>query len=351
MVGFFPDDPTEVKVSQKMRNPSLALIFGALTCLVLAQSSSPLTLTRTVPLPGVGGKFDHFAYDVAGHRLFAAATGNHSVEVIDLQSGKVTQSITGLGKPHGLVWSAETDQLYVSDGTQADLKVYHGTPLKQVADVKLSDDADDMIYGATTRRLYVGHGADSGNVAVIDTNSTRLIANLPVSAHPEGLDIDDKSNRIFSNIADSAEVAVIDGRTLTISATWKLTRAKDNVPVAYDADDKVLFVACRTPGRLLMLDGASGKELADLPASGGVDDLFYDSSLHRIYLIAGSSAVDIYEIDAGKTVRSLGSTLTLNGAKTGLFIPSLHMLAVGVPGTTGRPAEIRLYSTGATVAR
>src|SRR5271165_1138096 len=333
-----------------MRYMAIAIMFGAVTCSAPAQSDSPLKLINTISLPGVAGKFDHFAYDAIGHRLFAAATGNHSVEVIDLQTGKVTQSITALAKPHGLAWIADTGRLYASDGSQADLKVYQGSPFKQIADVKLSDDADDMIYNAATRQLYVGHGggsaADPGHVAVIDTNSQTLIMNLPVSAHPEGLDIDERDNRIFVNIADSAEVAIIDGTTHAVSATWKLTRAKDNVPLAYDADDKLLFVACRTPGRLLMLDGASGKELADLPASGGVDDLFYDPRLHRIYLIAGSGSVDVYEIDAGKTVRSLGSTPTVNGAKTGLFIPSLATLIVGVPGTTGRPAEIRLYSTG-----
>jgi YVTN family beta-propeller protein len=50
----------------------------------------------------VQGKFDHLAIDIKGNRLFIAATGNHSVEVIDLKSNKVQQSIVGLGKPHGL---------------------------------------------------------------------------------------------------------------------------------------------------------------------------------------------------------------------------------------------------------
>jgi len=333
-----------------MRNVSIAVIFGAVTCSVLAQSSSPLTLTRTVTLPGVTGKFDHFAIDTANHKLFVAATGNHSVEVLDLSSGKVSQSITGFGKPHGLAWIPDTGRFYASDGTQADLKVFNGSPLAKSAHVKLSDDADDMVYDPKTKLLYVGHGgsnaADPAQVAVIDTNNQTLIANLPVSTHPEGLDIDKKRDRIFVNIADSAEVAVIDGTKHAVTATWKLTRAKDNVPLAYDPDRDVLFVACRTPGRLLAIDGASGKEIADLAASGGVDDLFYDSGLRRIYLIAGSGAVDVYEIDATKAVRSLGSTATVKGAKTGLLVPSLHTLIVGVPGTTEKPAEIRFYATG-----
>ena len=81
-----------------------------------AQMASPLSLQRTIVLLGVTGKFDHFAYDSAGNRLFVAYAGNHSVEVDELSSGKVTESLTGFGKPHGLVWIAETKRLFASDG-------------------------------------------------------------------------------------------------------------------------------------------------------------------------------------------------------------------------------------------
>ncbi len=310
-----------------------------------AQMAPPLTLQRTIPLPGVTGKFDHFAYDPAGNRLFAAAAGNHSVEVIDLNSGTVVESLTGLGKPHGLAWMAEMKRLFASDGVKGDLKIYDDAPLKQMKSIELSDDADDMVYDSKTKLLYIGHGGSPSHpamVAVVDTTNQTLGTNLPVATHPEGLEIDRVNDRIFVNIADSAEVAVIDGATHTQSATWKLTRAKDNVPLAYDDEHQVLFVACRTPARLVVLDGKSGQELADLPTDTGADDLFYDAELHRIYLIAGGGAVDVFEIDGSKKVRALGVTHTAAGAKTGLLVPSQHALYVGVP---GEQAAVLVYAT------
>ena len=89
-----------------------------------ANVASPLTLQRTLPLPQGTGKFDHFAVDLQANRLFIAATGNHSVEVLDLNTGKVTETLAGLGKPHGLAWIAESNMLYASDGKQADLKIF-----------------------------------------------------------------------------------------------------------------------------------------------------------------------------------------------------------------------------------
>jgi DNA-binding beta-propeller fold protein YncE len=327
--------------------PKVAACAG----LVVAASSafSQLTLTKTFALPEGTGKFDHFAVDLSANRLFIAATGNHTVEVLDLASGKVNETITGLGKPHGLAWIPETSRLYASDGSQADLKIYENSPLKMAKSITLSDDADDMVYDAKTKLLYVGHGggdaANPARVAVVDTTNQSMVAQLPVATHPEGLDIDNAKDRIFVNIADSAEVAVIDGATHTQSATWKLTRAKGNVPLAYDQEHQVLFVACRTPGKLLVLDGNSGKELADLSSDSGADDIFYDAESHRVYLIAGSGAIDVYEIAADKTVRSLGVIHTSQGAKTGLLVPSQHALYIGAAATGGKPAEIRLYST------
>ena len=325
----------------------LLLILGASSA--QAQATSPLTLQRTIPLPAGIGKFDHFAVDLDANRLFIAATSDHSVEVMELKAGRVTESLTGVSKPHGLAWVPATGRLYAADGTQGDLKIFAGSPLNQAKSVKLSGDADDMVYDAKSKLLYVGHGggdaANPAGVAVIDTTNQTVVANLPVATHPEGLEIDNTNDRIFVNVAENAEVVVIDGTSHTQTASWKLTRAKDNVPLAYDEEHQVLFVACRAPARLLVVDGKSGGELADLPSDAGADDLFYDPALHRIYLIAGSGAVDVYEIDGGKTVRAMGIIHTSPGAKTGLLVPSQHALFVGAPATEGKQAQILHYST------
>jgi hypothetical protein len=315
---------------------------------VAAQQASPLTLQRTIALPAGTAKFDHFAVDLEANRLFIAATGSHSIEVLDLNSGKVTETLTGLGKPHGLAWLAESHTLYASDGTQGDLKVFAGSPLKQVNSIKLSEDADDMVYDAAGRRLYVGHGGSESapaQVAVVDTANQALVKNLPVATHPESLEIDNTTRRIFVNVAAAAEIAVIAGKEASPAGSWKLARAKDNVPLAFDAEHNVLFVACRTPARLLVLDGTSGRELADLPSAVGADDLFYDADLHRVYLVAGSGEVDVYEIQPDKSVHALGSTLTSPGSKTGLFVPEQHALYVGSVANAGKEAEILVYST------
>ena len=313
----------------------------------LAQPA-PLVLQQTIPLPGVAGKFDHFAIDLAGQRLFAAATGNHSVEVIDLASGKVEQSITGLGKPHGLAWIDSTHTLSVADGTLAELRQYRGAPLKLAGSIKLSDDADDMVYNGSNRLLFVGHGgseAAPARIAVVDTVDSHLKTNIAVASHPEALEIDPQGQRIFANIADSGEVSVIDGAGNAVTASWKLSGADHNVPLAYDSEDHVLYVACRTPAVLLALDAATGKELSRVSTGEGADDLFYDLSAHRVYVIAGAGEVDVFQADAHAALHSVGKVATVAGAKTALLVPAQSRLYLGVPGGASKPAGIRIYST------
>jgi DNA-binding beta-propeller fold protein YncE len=324
-------------------------------CLVLsfvvshAQSTQPLVLSRTIPLPGVSTKFDHLAIDEAGSRLFIAATGVHAVEVIDLKTDKVAQSITGLGKPHGLAWVAATGSLYVADGTLGELRVYKGTPLELAGTIKLSDDSDDMVYDDAHHLLFVGHGtgeaATPAMVAVIDTRRFRLLANLAVATHPEALEIDPASQRVLVNVAESNEVVVIGANTKAITAHWKLTKAADNVPLAFDRKDQLLFVACRKPGMLIALDAATGKEVAALPAAEGADDLFYDPALGRVYLISGAGEVDAFQVDDAKSLHALGAMPTAVGAKTALFVPAQNLLYLAVPGANRSLSEIRVYAT------
>ncbi len=324
---------------------ALAATFAVSTT---AWAASPLALDHTIQLAGVHGKFDHFAIDASGNRLFVAATAAHEVLAIDLNSGKIAQTLTGFGKPHGIVWDAEDGRLFVTDGVKGELDVFSGAPLASRVTIKLAEDADDMAYDSAQHLLYIGNGgtnaANPPSVAIIDTKTLKLVKKLPAASHPEGLDIDTAHGRIFANIADSAEVLAIGSRLREITQTWRLTGARDNTPIAYDAADNLVLVGCRKPAQILVLDAQTGKQLASAPADAGVDDLFFDPAEHRAYFIAGAGKVDVYAVTRDGTLDALPATETAAGAKTGLFVASQSMLYVGIPGGAN-DASIRVYKT------
>src|SRR5712692_7644652 len=93
-------------------------IFGqiCLACLgavaaVQAQPPAPLHLVQTLKMEkGVTGRFDHMAVDIQGGRLFLTAADHHSIQIFDLKNGKWIRSVTGLGKPAGIVYVPETNR-------------------------------------------------------------------------------------------------------------------------------------------------------------------------------------------------------------------------------------------------
>src|SRR5437879_5767006 len=98
---------------------SLATLL-LLTCAVNGQDQQLLSLTSRIELLDVNGRIDHFSADVKGKRLFMSALGNHTVEVLDTDSGKRVRTLTDLGEPQGAYYDPSTNRLFVAcakDGT------------------------------------------------------------------------------------------------------------------------------------------------------------------------------------------------------------------------------------------
>lgn len=139
-----------------------ALLFG----LGVPFAVASLTLERTIPLPGVEGRIDHFSVDVPGARLFVAALGNNTVEVVDLKQGRVVRSLTGFAEPQGVVFLPEINRLYVAGGGDGTLRILDGTSFETIKSVSVGDDADNLRSDPSGMQVYVGYG--SGALGVLD---------------------------------------------------------------------------------------------------------------------------------------------------------------------------------------
>src|SRR5262245_53726589 len=105
--------------------PILAFVLCCLALRVGAQTT--LKLVQTVPLHGVSGRFDHFAIDAKGKRLFVAALGNNTVEVIDVATPRRLKTIGRLHKPTGVLYLPEQNQIVVANGSDGTVKFFDGT--------------------------------------------------------------------------------------------------------------------------------------------------------------------------------------------------------------------------------
>ncbi len=319
-----------------------ALVVASCGCIIAAHAQEKtLKLKQTIPLPGVEGRIDHFALDASGERLFVCALGNNTVEVLDLRKGERIRSITGLGAPQGIVYIPELDRLFVANDKGGIFKIYDGKSLQQITELNFEDDADNVRYDEGAKRIYVGFG--SGGIAIVNAQDGKQIGSIKLSGHPEAFELEKNGKRIFVNVPNSRHVAVIDREKGEVVTTWKTDLAFGNFPMALDEANHRLFVGCRLPSKLVVLNTESGEVAAKIDISGDPDDLFYDSKRHRIYAICGAGKIDIIEQTDPNTYAASAKVNTADGARTGLFVSEGDTLFVAVPHRGSQQAEVRAY--------
>src|SRR5207248_997107 len=178
---------------------------------VHAADSNLLLLDAKIPLGQIRGRIDHLAIDAARQRLYVAELGNDSVGVIDLRESKTVRTITGLREPQGIGYVPSSDTLYVANAGDGSVRLFQGGELTPVGQIALGDDADNIRVDDAAHRVFVGYG--SGALAVIDTDSRTKIADVSLKAHPESFQLERTGQRIFVNVPDAHEIAVVDRST------------------------------------------------------------------------------------------------------------------------------------------
>src|SRR5262249_339893 len=307
-----------------------AVLVACCACMTAAKAEEKaFKLKQTIPLPGVEGRIDHFASDPSGQRLFVCALGNNTVEVLDLQKGERVHTITGLGAPQGVAYAPEVDRIFVANDKGGICKIYDGKSFQAVGELNFEDDADNVRYDETRKKIYVGFG--SGGIAIVNAPDGKQVGSIKLSAHPEAFQLEKEGSRIFVNVPNSRHVAVIDRDKGEVVARWKTNLAFANFPMALDEANHRLFVGCRLPSKLVVLDTDSGDVVAKVDISSDTDDVFYDSKRHRIYVICGAGKIDVIEQTDPKTYKALTKFDTANGSRTGLFVPERDTLFVAVP--------------------
>jgi DNA-binding beta-propeller fold protein YncE len=313
------------------------LVAGAAAAWSAGDAS--LLIETKIPLGEVSGRIDHFAVDPGRHRLFVAELGNNSIGVIDLEKRNLLRTITGFKEPQGVEYVPSTDTLFVANAGDGSLRLFQGADLAPAGRIELGDDADNIRFDAPANRLIVGHG--SGALAVIDPASRARIADIPLKAHPEGFQLDAASGRIFVNVPDAGQIAVVDRAAGKQVATWPMRDAAANFPMAIDVDGHRVIVAFRAPARLIAF-AQDGAVAANLPLCGDADDLFVDAKRRRVYVSCGEGVVDIFE-RRGAGYERIGRVPTVSGARTTFFLADADRLFVAVRASGREPAAVWVF--------
>jgi DNA-binding beta-propeller fold protein YncE len=309
------------------------------------QLAKNLTTTRMV---GVANHFDHLTPDLKNNRLFVVPEDNKSIEVYDLRTGKFAHSIKGIGVGHSVVWREDINRIFVTDGSDGDVKIFDGTSYALLKSVKLLADSDATGYDPVTHYLYIADGGLDAKLnyaflEIVNTATGEKVGQIKIDSNRlEAMAVEKNGSRLFLNMTEKNSIGVIDRKKNVVAAVWPLSDCKVNASVAIDEKNHRLFAACRD-GHMNVLDSETGKVLQNLPISTGVDDMTFDPASQRVYVATGEGFVNVFkEIDADH-YKAIGKIPTGPLGKTGLLVPSMNEYFVAVPPHGDKCAEVMVF--------
>ena len=329
---------------------SVQIIFF-LTCFVYIYSGCKgqkpfgenfLIKQTTIPMSGVKGRIDHLDVNLKEKIVFVAALGNSSLEIVDIVKKKVLHSIKGLDEPQGVAYIPQQQEIFVANGGNGDCYFYNAHSFAKTATVHLSSDADDVRYDSTDKRIYVGYG--QGGVAVIDALTHQQIADVKLSAHPEGFQLDRNLNKLFVNLPDAHEIAVIDLKEFKLTAKWSTGGFRANFPLAIDILHHYIFIGYRHPAKLVILNEKTGAILNTAAMVSDVDDVYVDETTEKIFASGGGGFISVYQWQ-NPTLKQIANITVRNGARTSLLIPSLNLFILAERANQGSEAQLQIYKT------
>ncbi len=309
-----------------------------------ARNPVRFSLEARVPLSGVGGRIDHMALDRGGKRLFVAALGNNTIEVVDLARAERIAQIKGLGEPQGVVYVPDLNRVYVSEAVSGDCVAFSLPHLQPAVRIHVGSDADNLRYDSLTGSLYAGYGREPGGIAVISVWEDSVVRRIRLPVHPEAFVLG-PNDMIFVNLPGAGRVSVVDSRG-KVERSWPLNEPRENFALALDTGGRRLFAGCREPPRLVVMDADSGRVIAERSIAADPDDLYLDAARSLVYVSCGAGSIDVIDAAPGRGYGTVASIATGPGARTSLYDGEQSLFYVALPARAGKEAEIRVYRVG-----
>jgi hypothetical protein len=305
-----------------------------------AGEASPLALEAKISLGNVSGRIDHMALDAKRGHLFVAELGNDSLGVVDIEKRTVLKRLTGLHEPTGVAYVALEDLIFVANAGDGYVDVFRGGDFSPVKRISLKSDADNLRVDAANNLVFAGFG--SGALAMIDVKTLEVRSDLRLHAHPEGFQVDPSGQRIFVNVPEAREIAVVDRTTGQQADAWKIDGLHANFPMALWPSASRVLAVYRRPARLVAFETSSGRPTFNVPSCDDADDVFVDEARRRAYVSCGQGLIDVFAI-SDKAAALIAAVPTASGARTSLFDAASGRLFVAARAGLASPATIWVY--------
>jgi YVTN family beta-propeller protein len=209
------------------------------------------TLKPIADVP-TGKKPDAIIYDPATSRVFAFNGGSNSTTAIDAATGKVAGTVDLAGGPE---FAAADGDGYVYDNLEDEsllLKINsHALKVEQRWPTAPCKAPSSMAMNRDNRRLFVG--CRSKVMAVVDADSGKVIATLPIGDHVDATAYDPETKLIFNSNGEGTITVIHQDSPDKYSVVETVKTAPKAKTMALDPKTHRLFLSTAENGQFEVL--------------------------------------------------------------------------------------------------
>ncbi|HZV65846.1 MAG TPA: hypothetical protein VFG03_13155 [Telluria sp.] len=261
---------------------------------------------------GAASRWDYLDIDPARHRLYL--TRGERVQVLDLASGKEVGEVPATAGVHGVAFAQDLKWGFTSNGRANSVTAFDLDTLQVKQEAKIAGaNPDAILYEPVTRKLYTFNGK-SADVSVLDPVTLKQTATIAIGGKPE-FAASDAAGKIFVNIEDTAEIAVIDARSDKVLARWPLKGCTEPTGLALDSAHGRLFTVCQNK-LMVVTDSKTGRRVAEVAIGEHPDAAAFDAASSTVYASNGDGTLSVvHQLDADHYGAPF-QLATLKGART-----------------------------------
>ncbi|MDP9171565.1 MAG: hypothetical protein M3N54_13180 [Acidobacteriota bacterium] len=293
----------------------LWLLLGAFAALSAsvgsAQQSGPYKVLKTVKVGGEGG-FDYVTADVVGRRLYVARSGaGGRISVFNLDTVEPVGEIAGVSG-HGASVDPKTNHGF---STSKPITMFDAKTLQTIKTIDVQGNPDGYLFDPFNQRWYdLSHSQP--NITVIDTKDGSILGTIDIGGAPEQAATDGRGH-IYVDVEDKGNIAVIDAKTMTVTAHYDLQgKGGTCAGLAIDAKNDILFASCRSPQTMVILSAKDGTILETLPIGGGTDGAGFNPNTMEAFSSNGDGTLSIIKENSPTSFVVEQNLTTVPRAKT-----------------------------------
>jgi outer membrane protein assembly factor BamB len=272
---------------------------------------------------GGEGAWDYLTVDSEHHLLYVTRT-THTM-VIDAQTGKTVADIPGQKRNHGVALVPAVGRGFITDGSDGSVTVFDLKTYAVLGKVQTADDSDGIIYDPASGKVLVVCGDPGLLIPIspdVDLATGKADAPVDLGGKPEFLAADG-TGKAYINLVNKDEVAVVDTKTMRVVDKWPTTPGGAPTAMSMDTTRRLLFIGCRRPQKLVVMDADDGKILANFPIGAGVDATKFDGN---DFASCGDGTLTVVGETSPEKFEVVQTVQTLKGARTMGVDPSTHTL-------------------------